>query len=99
MEMMEFFDWTVLSTFGGAVVAVAVLTQLSKEIPGVKLIPTQLWSYILALAVVIGAQAFGGGGLTWASAGLSVINAAMVSLAANGGYEAISHIKNSVANK
>lgn len=99
MEMMEFFDWAVLSTFGGAVVAVAVLTQLSKEIPGIKKLPTQLWSYILALAVVLGAQAFGGEGLTWAAAGLAVINAAMVSLAANGGYEAITHIKNSVANK
>lgn len=99
MEMMEFFDWGMLRTFGGAVLAVAVLTQLSKEIPGIKKIPTQVWSYILALAVVLGAQAFGGEGLTVATAGLSVINAALVSLAANGGYEAIVHIKNGMTGK
>lgn len=86
---MEFFSWSILGTFTGAVLAVTTLTQLTKEIPGIKKVPTQVWSYILAVVVLIGAQAFGGEGITWASTGLAVINAALVSLAANGGYEAI----------
>lgn len=90
---MEFFDWGVLGTFAGAVFAVAILTQITKSIPGIGRIPTQVWSYLLALVVLIGAQAFTEG-ISAASAGLAVINAAMVSLAANGGYEAVERLKN-----
>lgn len=90
---MEFFDWTVLGTFAGAVFAVAILTQITKGIPGISKIPTQVWSYILALVVLIGAQAFTEG-ISAASAGLAVVNAAMVSLAANGGYAAVERLKN-----
>lgn len=95
---MEFFDWSILGTFAGAVFAVAVLTQLTKSIPGVSKIPTQLWSYVLAVVVLIGAQAFGDG-LNVSSAGLALINAALVSLAANGGYEAVERLKNGMTTK
>lgn len=89
---MEFFDWTALGTMAGAVAAVGILTQITKGIPGIKKIPTQAWSYALALVVLIVSQAVAGG-LTLASAGLAVINAAVVSLAANGGYEAMQRVK------
>lgn len=89
---MEFFDWTALGTMAGAVAAVGILTQITKGIPGIKEIPTQAWSYALALVVLIVSQAVAGG-LTLASAGLAVINAAVVSLAANGGYEAMQRVK------
>lgn len=95
---MEFFDWSMLGTFGGSILAVAVLTQLTKSIKVIAKIPTQLWSYILAVVVLIAAQAFGEG-LTVASAGLAVINAALVSLAANGGYSAIERIKDGLTTK
>jgi hypothetical protein len=90
---MEFFDWSILGTYAGAMLAVSILTELTKSIPGINKIPTQLWSYILALIVLIGSQAVGGT-LEWATAGLSAINAAMVSLAANGGYEALDRLAN-----
>lgn len=89
---MEFFDWSILGTLAGAVAAVAVLTEITKGLPGIKRIPTQIWSYILALGVLICAQAFTAG-LTASSAVLALVNAAMVSLAANGGYEAISRLE------
>ena len=95
---MEFFDWSVLGTFAGAVFAVTILTQLTKSIPGVVKIPTQLWSYILAIVVMIGAQTFGAG-LTASTAALAVINAALVSLAANGGYAAVERLKNGMVNE
>ena len=89
---MEFFDWAALGTMAGAAAAVGIITQITKNIPGIKKIPTQAWRYILALIILIISQAVGGG-LTAASAGLAVINAAVVSLAANGGYEALQRAK------
>ena len=89
---MEFFDWSTLGTIAGASAAVGILTQLTKNIPGIKKIPTQVWSYILSLVILIVSQAVGGT-LTIAAAGLAVINAAIVSLAANGGYDLMQRAK------
>ena len=86
---MEFFDWGMLGTYAGAVLAVGILTQLTKGIKWIEKIPTQIWSYALSLVVLILAQVFGAG-ITAQSAVLAVFNAAVVSLAANGGYEALS---------
>lgn len=88
---MEFFDWTILGTFAGATAAVAVLTELTKNIPYIKNVPTQIWSYVLSLVVMICAQIFTGG-FDASKIVLSLINAAMVALAANGGYEALKRI-------
>lgn len=85
---MEFFDWSILGTLAGAVAAVAIITEITKGLPVIRKIPTQVWSYALALAVLICAQAFTGG-ITASGAALAVVNAAMVSLAANGGYAAL----------
>lgn len=85
---MEFFDWTMLGTQAGAVMAVGILTQATKGLKFVELIPTQIWSYALSLIVLILAQVFGAG-ISLQSAVLAVFNAAVVSLAANGGYEAL----------
>ena len=85
---MEFFDWKMLGGSAGAATAVGVLTQLTKEIPGIARIPTQLWSYILALLTLLLAMVFDGG-FTAKGAALSVFNAAVVSLTANGGYSAL----------
>ena len=85
---MEFFDWSMLGTYAGAVMAVGVLTQLTKGIKVLAKIPTQIWSYVLSLIVLILAQVFGPG-ISAESAVLAVFNAAIVSLAANGGYEAL----------
>ena len=89
---MEFFDWNILGTMAGAMFAVAILTEITKSIPGIKKIPTQLWSYALSVVVLIVSHA-ALGTLTLQAAGLAVINAAMVSLAANGGYAALERIK------
>ena len=94
---MEFFDWNILGTMAGAMFAVAILTEITKNIPGIKKIPTQLWSYALAVVVLIVSHA-ALGTLTLQEVGLAVINAAMVSLAANGGYAALERIKDG-ANK
>ena len=94
---IEFFTWDLLGTMAGAMFAVALLTEITKSIPGIKKIPTQIWSYILSVAVLIVSHA-ALGTLTLQAAGLALINAAMVSLAANGGYAALERIKEG-ANK
>lgn len=90
---MDFFTWEILSTMAGATFAVAILTEITKTIPGIRKLPTQVWSFILAFGVLIGAQA-AMGALTLATGGLSVLNAALVSLAANGGYDLLERLKN-----
>lgn len=92
MMILELFDWGYLGTCAGAMFAVAILTQITKEVPGIRRIPTQLWSYVLALTVLILAEAFGGG-LTASNAVLALFNAAIVSLAANGGYAMVERMK------
>lgn len=89
---MEFFDWNSLGSFAGAALAVAALTQITKNAPLIRRLPTQLWSYILAVIVLAAAGCFTGG-LDVSGAMLTLINAALVSLATNGGYEAILRLK------
>lgn len=84
-----------LGSYAGAAAAVGVLTQISKEIPGIKRIPTQLWSYILALLTLVLAMVFGPG-FTAQGMVLTMFNAAVVSLAANGGYCAIDRAKQNI---
>lgn len=87
----SFFDWSYLATFAGCLVAVGVLTEITKGLGFIKKIPTQLFSWGLAIIVLICAQLFTTG-VTPESAVLAVLNSAVVSLAANGGYEAVTKI-------
>ena len=89
---MEFFDWNMLESFAGAALAVSVLTQLTKSAPLIRRMPTQLWSYLLALGTLVLAQVFGEGFET-GGAVLSLFNAALVSLVANGGYAMLLRMK------
>ena len=88
---MSFFDWTYLGTFAGALAAVALITELIKGLPALKKVPTQFVSWVLAFIILILAQLFTGT-LNAQSAVLCVLNGAMVSLAANGGYAALKRV-------
>ena len=84
--MQEFFTWAMLGTYAGAVLATTLITQLLKE--WLKSIPTRIVSYAIALVVLLAAAAFNNA-LTLADGALCLFNAVIVSLAANGGYEAV----------
>ena len=86
--MNEFINWTTLSTYGGALSMVMVLTQFTKDIGITKRIPTQIWSYILALIVLVWSMVFTDG-LTLNTFVLTLFNAAIISIGANGGFSAI----------
>ena len=87
---MEFFDWAMLATYAGALAATALLTQWLKGV--FQNIPTQIVSYGIALVVLVAATFFTGA-LTLESGALCIINAAVVSLASNGAYEAVQRVK------
>lgn len=88
---MSFFDWPYLGTFAGALAAVVLITELIKDLPALKKVPTQFVSWALAFIILILAQLFTGT-LGVQNAVLSVLNGAMVSLAANGGYAALKRV-------
>lgn len=88
---MEFVSWEILGTYAGAMAMVGVITQLTKGVKFISKIPTQLWSYVLALVVMYAANLFQGS-LTWSNAVLILFNSALVSLGANGGYEGIARV-------
>lgn len=87
--MQEFFTWNSLLTSSGATVATSVVTQLIKEAPLLKKIPTRLLSFGIALCILMLALIFDKS-LSLGTAAISVINAAVVALAANGMFDAVS---------
>lgn len=92
--MNEFVTWEFVKTYSGAILTVTLLTQFIKGLGFIEKIPTRIVSYAIAVIVMLLAQIFTGG-LTVSAAALTFINAVIVSLAANGTYDAC----NSTARK
>ena len=85
--MNEYFSWATLGTYAGAVLATTLITQLLKELPGIAKIPTRIFSYVIAALILIGATIFTAG-FSWTGIALACVNAVVISLAANGSYDA-----------
>lgn len=94
--MNEFLTWEFLGTFAGAATATGFLTQFVKKF--IPQVAPQLISYVIALFLLL-AAAFFTGTLTVSSAVLTVMNAVAVSLAANGGYDAVKNVTNKASSK
>ena len=86
--MNEFFTWASLGTYAGAVLATTIITQLLKGISVFDKLPTRIFSYIIAVIVLLAATIFGGA-VNVSAVALCFVNAAVVSLAANGAFDAI----------
>lgn len=87
--MNDFFSWTMLATYSGAVLATGLITQFIKNFNGISKLPTQLLSYLVAFVVLILATWFTDT-LTVESAVMCILNAVVVAFASNGAYEAVS---------
>ena len=59
--MQDFFTWAMLATYAGAVLATTLITQLLKGVGFIDRMPTRIFSYIVALAVLLVATFFTGG--------------------------------------
>lgn len=88
--MNEFFTWEMLATYVGATVATSLITELIKKF-GVK-INARLLAYIVSVVVLIAANYFTGV-LSVSTAVITLMNAAVVSLASNGAYDVVSKTK------
>ena len=86
--MNEFFTWTMLGTYAGAMLLTSLMTQLLKGVGFIDRIPTRIFSYVVALLVLLAATFFTGT-LTLESGALCVVNAVVVSLASNGAFDAV----------
>lgn len=83
----EGYTWQYLGTIAGATAATLLIVQYSKvQLDKVWKIPTRLYVYVIALAILLVASVFTGG-LTLEAALLAVMNAVMVSMSAYGAYE------------
>ena len=91
--MNEFITWDMIATFTGAVTLTAMIVQLTKNyVP----LTTQIYSYIVAVVVLIAATVFAEGTLYHVydvgQIFLCFVNAIFVALSANGAFTAITKI-------
>ena len=88
--MMEgFLTWGDLATYGGAVMAVLINTEFTKDLPGIRRLPTRLWAYLVALVLLVAAVVFGGGPIRAQDILLCLVNGVIVAMAAVGSYHAV----------
>ncbi len=85
--MDTFFTWDYLLTFAGCVVATGLITQGLKGL--LPKAPPQWISYVIALCILVVGQLATGTLKDWGMVPLDLINAMVVSLSANGGYDAV----------
>ncbi|MDD3401389.1 MAG: hypothetical protein PHT58_07170 [Eubacteriales bacterium] len=88
LEDAFFTTWAQLATYAGALMLTLIITQVLKEVPFIRRIPTRIFSYIIALIILIAATIFTAG-FNWSTIILCAFNAFIVALAANGGYDAL----------
>ena len=83
----EPFTWEYIATIAGATAATLLIVQLLKlPLDRVWKIPTRIWVYIIALALMLAAAGFTTG-LDLQTVLLTAVNACIVALAAMGAYE------------
>lgn len=99
VEEPQFFTGKELATYGGALAATLILTQLFKGVGFIEKVPTRIFSFIIALAVLILANALFIGNLTGGTVFLCFFNAAIISLASNGAYDGVVSIINALKSK
>ena len=82
----NFFTWETLLTYGGCIAGTVLVTEWLKRV--FAKVPTQIVSFIVAVLILfVGHLATGT--MVWADAPLYLVNSIAVSLAANGGFDAL----------
>ena len=88
--MMEhFFTWGDLATYGGAVMAVLIITEFTKDLPLIRCLPTRLWAYCIALTLLLAAVVFTSDVIYAEDVLLCFVNGVIVAMAAVGSYHAV----------
>ena len=85
----HFFTWGDLVTYGGAVMAVLIITEFTKDLPGIRKIPTRIWAYLVALVLLVPAAVFTADTIRAEDVLLCLVNAVLVAMAAVGSFHAV----------
>ena len=85
----RFFTWGDLVTYGGAVMAVLIITEFTKDLPGIRRIPTRLWAYLVALTLLVLGAVFTADTIRAQDILLCLVNGVLVAMAAVGSYHAV----------
>lgn len=85
----QFFTWGDLITYGGAVMAVLIITEFTKELPGIRKIPTRIWAYLVALILLVPAAVFTADAIRPEDILLCLVNGALVAMAAVGSFHTV----------
>ncbi len=97
MNPENFFTWADLASYAGATMAVLIITQFTKELPGIVKIHTRVWAYILSVVILILGTVFTVSPIGPQDILLCLINAVLVAMAAIGGYHTVADIKSAVS--
>ena len=81
--MEQFLTWEMLEDFVTFVGIVLTVVAFTKEIPGIKLIPTRLWSFIVSF-ILLTLVNLHSATFEWFDLVIYGINAIMISASANG---------------
>ena len=85
----HFFTWGDLVTYGGAVMAVLIITEFTKDLPGIRKIPTRIWAYLVALVLLVPAAVFTADTIRAEDILLCLVNAVLVAMAAVGSFHSV----------
>ncbi len=85
----QFMTWGDLATYGGAVIVVLIITEFTKELPGIRRIPTRLWAYFIAFTLMTAAVVFTADKIRAKDILLCLVNGVIVAMAAVGSYHAV----------
>ena len=85
----HFFTWGDLVTYGGAVMAVLIITEFTKDLPGIRKIPTRIWAYLVALVLLVPAAIFTADTIRAEDILLCLVNAVLVAMAAVGSFHSV----------
>ena len=85
----HFFTWGDLVTYGGAVMAVLIITEFTKDLPGIRKIPTRIWAYLVALVLLVPAAVFTADTIRAEDVLLCLVNGVLVAMAAVGNFHSV----------
>lgn len=90
MDFSNFVEWPILASYAGATTMTVAIVQFSKGLLDRAIhIPTKLYSYFVALAVLYSGYYFTGQ-LTGSTAALILFNGFIIAVASNGMHQSIS---------
>ena len=69
--------------------AVLIITEFTKDLPGIRKIPTRIWAYMVALVLLVPAAVFTADTIRAEDVLLCLVNAVLVAMAAVGSFHSV----------